>query len=545
MKIIGFLIVFFICSLGSSAQKLSKADKKMAANLVRHIELLASDSLEGRSAGSEGERKAAEYIIAAFRKVGLKPAFSNENYLQPFLISEKKYILPENFLKSGGQTLRLHEDYFPLDFSAQKEFSVSGSPSLHESGSAWFSSVTDLVEKNKNNPHFDLYEGLLEEAQGAEKRGASAVFFFGYSGDSLSFIQTAKRQPVGIPVLYITQKGMTRSFSDPTEYYSAEGLVRWVVKQRTGNNVAAFINNNARFTAVIGAHYDHLGFGEDNNSLHTGKEPVIHNGADDNASGTAAMLELAAMIKAKGLKKYNYLFVAFSGEELGLFGSKFFTENPPVNIGDISYMINMDMLGRLNDSSRLLTVGGYGTSPSWSSLLSEPGQYLKLRFDSSGTGPSDHTSFYRKDIPVLFFFTGLHSDYHKPSDDAEKINLRGQTEVVKLIYRVISRAEDGEKLAFTRTRETIMSSKTSFRVTLGIMPDYTFSGPGVRADGISDNKPAQKAGLIAGDIILRIGDYRCGDIQAYMEALSKFKKGDETTVEVLRGSETLRFNIAF
>lgn len=441
--------------------------------------------------------------------------------------------------------LKLHEDFFPLDFSAQKKFSTGGSPSLHESGSVWFCNVNDLVEKNKNNPHFDLYESLLEEAQDAEKRGASAVFFFGNSGDSISFIQTAKRQPVGIPVLYITQKGMSGFFPDATEYYSAEGLVRWVVKQRTGNNVAARIDNKARYTAVIGAHYDHLGFGEDNNSLHAGKEPAIHNGADDNASGTAAMLELAAMIKARGLKKYNYVFVAFSGEELGLFGSKFFAEHPPVSIGDISYMINMDMLGRLNDSSKLLTVGGYGTSPSWGALLSEPGRYLKLRFDSSGTGPSDHTSFYRKDIPVLFFFTGLHSDYHKPSDDADKINLRGQTEVVKLIYKVISRAEDGEKLGFTRTRETVMSSKTSFRVTLGIMPDYTFPGPGVRADGVSENKPARKAGLMAGDIVLRIGEYRCGDIQAYMEALSKFKKGDETTVEVLRGSETLKFDIAF
>lgn len=544
MKIIGPLFFLFFACQGVSAQKLSKSDKKLAIALERHIAVLSSDSLEGRGAGSEGEKKAAAYIIAAFQTAGIMPAFPGGSYLQPFDISEKKYILPESFLKADGVSLVLHEDYFPLDFSAQKEFSISGSPSLHEKGSAWFSDVNDLISKNSNNPHFDLYNALVEEASAAEKKGASALVFFSNSADSIRFSQSAKTAAAAIPVLYITNKGMLH-FKDATGYYSMEGRTRFSQVKRVGNNVAGLIDNQAARTVVIGAHYDHLGWGEDKNSLHSGNEPAIHNGADDNASGTAALIELARIIKTKGLKNNNYLFVAFSGEELGLFGSKYFTDHSPVNISDVNYMINMDMLGRLNDSTRLLTVGGYGTSPSWSSLLADPGDFLLLRFDSSGTGPSDHTSFYRKDIPVLFFFTGLHKDYHKPSDDADKINIKGQTEVVKLIYKVISRAEQSEKLAFTRTREAVMSTKTSFRVSLGIMPDYTFSGPGVRADGISDNKPAQKAGMKAGDIILRVGDFRCNDIQAYMEALSKFKKGDQTTVEVLRGSETLFFDIAF
>jgi aminopeptidase YwaD len=237
--------------------------------------------------------------------------------------------------------------------------------------------------------------------------------------------------------------------------------------------------------------------------------------------------------------------VSFSGEELGLFGSKYFTEHLPVNLSSTNYMINMDMLGRLNDSTHGLTIGGYGTSPLWGQLLTEKDKFFTIKFDSSGSGPSDHTSFYRKDIPVLFFFTGVHSDYHKPTDDASKINYTGELMVVKYIYDIIDAANKKGKLAFTKTRETQSMGKSSFKVTLGIMPDYTYSGSGVRVDGISEGKTAQKVGIKAGDVVTQLGDIKFTDVQSYMGALGKFNKGDATKVKVKRGNEELTFDIIF
>jgi C-terminal processing protease CtpA/Prc len=200
----------------------------------------------------------------------------------------------------------------------------------------------------------------------------------------------------------------------------------------------------------------------------------------------------------------------------------------------------MDMVGRLNDSTHALTVGGYGTSPTWGSLFTrvDEKKYFLLKFDSSGTGPSDYTSFYRKDIPVLFFFTGLHADYHKPTDDYDKINYNGELQIVKYIEKLIEDLNDKGKLAFTRTRETQTGTTARFSVTLGIMPDYTYGGTGVRVDGVSEGRPAFNAGLKAGDVIVKLGDYQVSTLENYMQALSKFKKGDRTTVEYKRGNNS-------
>ena len=172
-------------------------------------------------------------------------------------------------------------------------------------------------------------------------------------------------------------------------------------------------------------------------------------------------------------------------------------------------------------------------------------KYLKINFDSSGTGPSDHTSFYRKDIPVLFFFTGLHSDYHKPSDDADKINYNGEATIVQHITRLIESLNDKGRLTFLKTRETQTTTSARFGVTMGIMPDYTYAGAGVRADGVSDGKPAQKAGLKAGDIIIQLGDYNVSSMESYMQTLGKFKKGDKAKVKYKRGNETLETTVEF
>src|SRR5690606_10672671 len=221
---------------------------------------------------------------------------------------------------------------------------------------------------------------------------------------------------------------------------------------RKGHNVIGFIDNNASNTVVLGAHFDHLGYGEDQNSRDSLKH--IHNGADDNASGTAALMEIAHLLSKSKNKKSNYLFIAFSAEELGLFGSKYFVDNPTIDLSNVNYMINMDMIGRLNNENGL-TVGGYGTSPAWNKVFNNinTAKDFNLKYDSSGTGPSDHISFYRKDIPVLFFFTGLHNDYHKTTDDADKINFTGQTLIVKMIMELLEETSSMPKLEFTPTAE--------------------------------------------------------------------------------------------
>jgi C-terminal processing protease CtpA/Prc len=170
---------------------------------------------------------------------------------------------------------------------------------------------------------------------------------------------------------------------------------------------------------------------------------------------------------------------------------------------------------------------------------------FKIKYDSSGTGPSDHTSFYRKDIPVLFFFTGLHTDYHKPSDDADKINYMGMVKVVQFIQQMIEVDKPAQKIAFTKTREIQTTTSARFSVSMGIMPDYSYGGNGVRVDGVSDNRPAKKAGIVAGDIVKQLGEYKTSSVEAYMQALSKFKKGEKTNVVVLRKDQEISFEIIF
>jgi aminopeptidase YwaD len=321
-------------------------------------------------------------------------------------------------------------------------------------------------------------------------------------------------------------------------------------KKRIAHNVAGYFDNGSSMTIVIGAHFDHLGYGEDGNSMVRTGEKSIHNGADDNASGTAALFELAKMVKnAKSKRpKPNYLFLAFSGEELGLNGSKYFVENPTIDMKTVNFMINMDMVGRLNDSTRTLTIGGLGTSPQWKNYI-DPAQTkspFTIKIDSSGTGPSDHTSFYRKDIPVLFFFTGLHSDYHKPGDDADKINYVGELQIITLIRDVILQVvEDQERLAFAKTREAQTTTSARFSVSLGVMPDYTYSGTGLRIDGVTEGRAAQKAGMQAGDVIVQLGDQSISSMETYMQALGKFKKGDATRVKFKRGNDTMEADVQF
>jgi len=294
----------------------------------------------------------------------------------------------------------------------------------------------------------------------------------------------------------------------------------------TGNNVIGFTDNKAENTVIIGAHFDHLGFGGEG-SLYRDSIKAIHNGADDNASGIAILLNLAAKLKEKNTNN-NYLFMAFSGEEMGLLGSNYFVKNPTIDIKKVSYMINMDMVGRLKKDSAL-AVYGTGTSPIFKQTLKSHNNNFKLIQQESGVGPSDHTSFYLADMPVLHFFTGQHEDYHKPGDDAEKLNYPGMEIISNYIFNIITDLDNNGKLAFRKTKSE--KAQVRFKVGMGVIPDYMFDGEGMRIDGISEEKPAQKAGLEKGDIVIKLGDSTVVDMMSYMRALSVLKK--ETKVKLL------------
>lgn len=334
----------------------------------------------------------------------------------------------------------------------------------------------------------------------------------------------------------------TFSFKPKTDPHSEVSYVTMAEDSTiTGTNVLGFINNNAEQTIIIGAHYDHLGFGSEG-SLYRGKEKAIHNGADDNASGVAVMLDLISKLKNAN-KSNNYLFMAFSGEEMGLLGSNYFVKNPTIDIKKANYMINMDMVGRLKADSTL-AVYGVGTSPRFKQSLMANNTRFKLIEKESGVGPSDHTSFYLSDIPVLHFFTGQHEDYHKPGDDSDKLNYEGMEAISNYIFDVISDLDKAGKLQFRKTKNE--SEETPrFKVGLGVIPDYMFDGKGMRIDGVSEDKPAQKAGLQKGDIVIKLGDSTIVDMMSYMRALSVFNEGDNTKVIVDRNGKQIEVDLKF
>lgn len=544
------LSLFFFQAFSPFAisQKLRKADKEIISELQTDITYLSADKLEGRRSGTPGETLASDYIIAGFMKTGLKPLGDSGTYLQRFEIYDGRDISHTRFTINNTDLI-LNAEFIPLPFSAMGK--VEGTPAiaLQESGSPWFYDLKEVVEAAASNPHFDMSKLLREKIKLFEGRGASAVIFYNSSkiDDGIVFDPAEGVRAEKIPAIFVTKAGRKKYLKDISQSLDVEIEVVMTEKKRWGHNVIAFLDIGATYTVVIGAHYDHLGFGEDGNSLYRGTDKMIHPGADDNASGTAALLELGRLLKkTKGLRT-NYLLIAFSGEESGLIGSKYFTEHPTVPLSKISYMLNMDMIGRLNDSTHVLTIGGYGTSPQWADLISDAmnKKIFVLNADSSGTGPSDHTSFYLKNIPVLFFFTGIHSDYHKPTDKADKINYIGEMEVVHLIYAITQKLDGANKPPFVKTRDKQYGVSPAFNVTLGLMPDYSFSGSGLRIDAISEGRPAEKAGLKAGDVIIKLGDYSVISLQTYMEALAKFNRGDQTTVEFLRDKEDIKAPVQF
>lgn len=542
-----FLFLFLLLPVLSFSQskKLKKADREMYNYLQSSIQYLSDDKLEGRRAGTRGEQLAMQFIAAQMQAIGLQPA-GDSGFIQPFFIDEGlRYDSSNNFLIMNEHSFQLDKEFFPLSFSGSKNIILSSvSPALKEAATPWFFDVADLIESHRANPHFSIIDALYENASMAQKKGASAFIAYNSSSetDNVLFYKYDTVRTLTIPAVYISSQAFKQYVPDLTAFYNVKMQVMLTHAKRTAHNVLGFINHLAPYTIVVGAHYDHLGYGEDGNAL-DGKG-VIHNGADDNASGTAALLQLAKMLKHSKANKNNYLFIAFSAEELGLLGSKYWLAHPTVST-QLNYMVNMDMIGRY-DTAKKLTVGGVATSPAWKEVFNKNNPFnLKVHFDSSGTGPSDHDAFYRKNIPVLFFFTNAHSDYHKATDDWNKINFYGEMSIVKYIQHIIELANGLGKLSFSPTKETQQQTNIALPVTLGIMPDYSFEGTGVKVDAVSNGKAAEKAGVQTGDILLQLGDYRFTDVKSYMQALQHFKKGDTALLILKRKEQTLTLKVIF
>ncbi|MDG0973966.1 MAG: M28 family peptidase [Crocinitomicaceae bacterium] len=331
-----------------------------------------------------------------------------------------------------------------------------------------------------------------------------------------------------------------QSFSIP----SAQDSLDTQKNSLTAKNVIGFIDNDKEETIVIGAHYDHLGRGFHTSSREADPTDKIHYGADDNASGVALMLNLADYFENNEVVELtNFVFIAFSAEEIGLIGSKFWCENSGFDLKSIKAMINLDMVGRLDPSTKELFVFGTGTSNHWNDVLDQHNTRFELVKDSSGIGPSDHASFYLENIPAVHFFTGQHEDYHTSTDTQEKINYEGMLEIHQYLTLVIDDIAQEGDMKFLPTTNKMQSKRTKLKVTLGVMPSYGYPGPGLKVDAVIDGKPAALSGMQDGDIILTMNGQDIADIYTYMEVLGKLSPGEQMEVIVKRNDTKVLLNI--
>lgn len=397
------------------------------------------------------------------------------------------------------------------------------------------------------HPHskFLAYHELKGRIEEAVKRGAVGVVLYNEdeNTEAPSAELRAKVQPLSVPVVFLTKTDHHHLLIDGNPCVITADIKR---EERTAYNVVGLIDNGVGRTAVVGAHYDHLGWG-DEGSRHRG-EKAIHHGADDNASGTAVLMQLARNLASTplsdGASSSNHLFIAFSGEEKGLYGSNYWTKNSTYPLDSINYMINLDMVGML-DSLGSIGINGVGTSPSWSVVDSVKAGDLTIKSTLGGIGSSDHTSFYLQDIPAIHFFTGTHEHYHKPSDTWEKLNYPGMLRVTRYIQELMARLDGRGELEFTKTEEENAAATPRFKVTMGVVPDYMFSGTGMRIDGVTEGKPAEAAGLKKGDVVLRIGAVDVPDMMGYMKALGQFNKGDTAPVKIMREGKEVMVDVTF
>ncbi|MEE9450501.1 MAG: M28 family peptidase [Ignavibacteriaceae bacterium] len=595
MKKVNSLLIIFL-SFGFVAQFFAQtidSPEITAAEIQAHINYLASDELKGRDTGTEQCLEAARYIENEFKKYGLLPFF-DESYMQEFPFISAIQLTDNNALAITLPNTELnpvlHKDYITVPFSGNADvdaeivfagFGISA-PELEYDDYENLDVEGKVVvvlrnHPDQDNPHseFDKFSPLRKKSSVARDKGAVGIIFvngyeeFKQGDDLVDFTYDRGGAVTGFAIANVKReiieeifnsKGM--SFKTHNENIIAEKKPASFIfenanaKLSTGVeeietiswNVAGFIPGNglkyANEYVVLGAHFDHLGMGG-SNSLYQGDNPQVHNGADDNASGTTGLLELAEKFASVQDKlNRSILFVAFSGEEYGLLGSSYFVNNMPINADQVATMINMDMIGRLNDEKSLI-VYGTGTSTDWKDVLNDINVYdFSLTFNDDGYGPSDHSSFYAKEIPVLFFFTGTHTDYHKPSDDADKIEAAGEEIVLKYIFDLTSFIDRLiESPVYLLVEKKDMGQMPGRKVWVGTIPDFAGEVDGYKISGVSEGGPAQLAGLQGGDIIIKFGEKKITNIYDFTYALADFVPGDKVVVVVKRGEEELTFEL--
>jgi hypothetical protein len=592
---LAFAFLFLIPSL-PAAQTLVTAIA--AEDLKTHVRYLASDGLAGRASGTPGNDSAARYIAGYLHEWGIAPLGDSGTYFQHFQFIASVHAGAGNALRFQGKPLEggvlnavPDRDFRPLGFTTNgivagplvfagygisatdssyddfKNLDVNGkiivvlrfSPdgsdphgaltrfsgfpvktrTARDHGAVGFIVVTGPVDDADDaliRLRFDQSFGNAGIPSVSMKRSLLEPLLAG-SGWTLRTIQDsikARRSPVAFPLA-----GVTATLTTDVEK----------VTTTTANVIGYLPGSDPALkdqVLVLGAHFDHLGMGGEGSGSLQPDTVAIHHGADDNASGTAGLLELAqAFASARSTLKRGLVFAFFSGEELGTLGSAYYVNNPPIPLARTASMVNMDMVGRL--SGRELTVYGTGTSPGWNALLAKENADSSFTIKSvpDGFGPSDHAQFYGKDVPVLFFFTGTHSDYHRPSDTWEKINYEGEERVVRYVYRVAEAIDvNPDRPAFARTTSSSpgQSGDTrGFRTTLAIIPDYNGGVDGMKISVVRPGGPAEKAGLKAGDVIVRMGEKKIVNIYDYMEMLGKLKGGDKVEIVVTRDGKSLTY----
>ncbi len=592
-KFNSFNFAFFVLLFSVSMFAQNISDPAITDEEIKlHINYLASDELKGRESGSKEIFEAAEYIADEFAEYGLKPAFDGD-YFQEYPFIKSIELTNNNSLtitENGNEiSPKLREDYITVPFSGNANinaklvftgFGISAANLNYDDYEGL--DVKDKIvivfrntpEPNVPHSEFDAYSPLRKKSAVARDKGASAIIFinpydenktsddlvefnFDRGGSMTDFaVVSIKRNIIqkilsdeGINLQDLYNKILEDKKPSSFELKNSSAKISTEVKEveATSWNVGGYLEGNdpnlKNEWLIIGAHFDHLGMGGEG-SLYRGKEPQIHNGADDNASGTTGVLELAEKFASvKNQLKRNIVFFTFSGEELGLLGSEYLVNHLPFPVQDAITMINMDMIGRLKDSS--LIVYGTGTSSNWKEILNKDNVYgFKLTFNDEGFGPSDHSSFYGKKIPVLFFFTGTHEDYHKPSDDADKINFDGEREVLEYVYNVAMNIDENpERPDYLLVNKKESGEMFTRKVYVGTVPDFAGNVDGYKISGVSEGSPAQEAGLQGGDIIISFGGKKISNIYDFTYALGDFVPGDVVDVIVKRGTEEITFKV--
>ena len=458
MQIFLFYPVFAQCI------KYDQSNIAVETRLKYDVSILASDSFQGREAGTQGEIMARDYIVSQYQKIGIKPLFNDTSYIQTFDVDGGASVGVNTF-ELNGHSFDLNKDFYPVDITANDK--IKGelikigygiiAPELNYNDYIKLVDFKDkifvielyLSDSLKNIPDFAKYQNIEQRIKIAIENGAKGIIVVNSNPNSLNPTSLLSNNTlvVSVPVIFAFNKA-SKMISVATKM---KAIIETNVKRKITNlayNVAGYIDNNAKFTVVFGAHYDHLGF-----EKITSKKS-IYNGDDDNASGTAAIIELAKFFSDTAKENYNLIFIAFSAEEKGLFGSKYFVESNAFNLSKIAFMINCDMIGRLDSTKKALTIYAAGSSPAWDKIISETDSgEIKIVKKNEVESGSDHFSFYEKNIPAVFFFTELHSDYHKPFDDVWKINFIGEAMIVKYIERFFYAVNSSKKLPFSRTSD--------------------------------------------------------------------------------------------